>query len=222
LFPGVRYWPKSFLTFGDHASRVWFAAQFEQCIFEHYFEHYNGVAMKAQTSLLLLTILIATFASATDKYVSTEFGFAASFPADVAHTQITPEVNSFVANGPGGAWVAQVKVTKNVVMPQKVTKEFMEAKLAEVLKDGGLVQDGASSYTTFQGYPALLATATFIVDNRRTEHVPYPVVVDMKLIFVKSQNLVKGQNRVYWVAGWAIQGEDRSGIQSFLDSFELR
>jgi hypothetical protein len=72
------------------------------------------------------------------------------------------------------------------------------------------------------GLSAILATATFIVDNRRTEHVAYPVVVDMKLSFVKGQNPIKGQTRLYWVAGWAIQGEDRSGIQSFLDSFELR
>jgi len=92
----------------------------------------------------------------------------------------------------------------------------MEAKLGEVLRDGGMTQTGASSYTTFHGYPALLATATFFVDNRHTQHVEYPVVVDMKLIFVK------GQNRVYWVAGWAIQGGDRSRIQPFLDSFELR
>jgi hypothetical protein len=167
-------------------------------------------------------ILIATFASATDKYVSTEFGFAASFPAEVVHTQTTPEVNSFVAPAPGGAWEAQVRVTKNVVLPREVSKEFMEAKLAEVLKDGGMTQTDASSYTTFQGYPALHATATFLIDNRNTSHVAYPVVVDMKLIFVKSQNLVKGQNRVYWVAGWAMQGQDRSGIQAFLDSFELR
>jgi len=122
------------------------------------------------------------------------------FPADVAHTQITPDVNSFVANGPGGAWVAQVKVTKNVAMPEKITKEFMEAKLAEVLKGGFMTQTGASSYTTFQGYPAVLATATFIINNRNTNSVSYSAVADMKLVFVKSQN------RVYWVAGWAIQG----------------
>ncbi|MGD0507191.1 MAG: hypothetical protein ABSA27_05305 [Terriglobales bacterium] len=178
--------------------------------------------MKMKTLLLLLMILITTLASATDKYVSADFGFAASFPAEVVHTQTTPEVNSFVADAPGGAWEAQVKVTKNVVMPREVSREFMEAKLAEVLKGGGMTQTGASSYTTLQGHPALLATATFIVDNRNTSYVSYAAVVDMKLIFVKSQNLVKGQNRVYWVLGWAIQGQDRSGIQAFLDSFELR
>jgi hypothetical protein len=178
--------------------------------------------MKTRISLVLLVVLIANFATAADKYVSRDFGFAASFPADVVHTQVTPDVNRFSANVPGGAWVAQVKVTKNVVMPQKVTKEFMEAKLAECLKDGGMVQDGATSFTTFQGYPAILATATFIADNRSTNRVAYSAVVDMKLIFVEGQNLIKGQNRVYWVAGWAIKGGDRSGILSFLDSFELR
>jgi hypothetical protein len=183
---------------------------------------HQGATMKMKALLLVLGLLVSSFASATDKYVSNEFGFAASFPADVIHTQITPDVNSFVANGPGGAWVAQVKVTNNVAMPREVTKEFMEAKLGEVLRDGGMTQTGASSYTTFRGYPAVLATATFIIDNRHTQHVEYPVVVDMKLIFVKDQNLIKGQNRVYWVAGWAIQGGDRSRIQQFLDSFELR
>jgi hypothetical protein len=185
----------------------------------------KGVTMRTKTSLLLLVIviLIATFASAADKYVSTDFGFAASFPANVVRTQTASDVASFVASAPGGgAWVAQVKVTKNVVMPQKVTKEFMEAKLAEVLKSGFMTQTGASSYTTFHGYPALLATATFIINNRDTNFVSYSAVIDMKLIFVKGENLVNGQNRVYWVSGWAIQGQDRSGIQSFLDSFELR
>jgi len=178
--------------------------------------------MKTRALLLLAVVLIASFATAADKYVSTDFGFAASFPADVVHSQVTPDVNRFSANVPGGAWVAQVKVTKNVAMPREVTKEFMETKLAEALKDGGMVQDGATSYTTFQGHPALLATATFIANNRTTNHVAYPVVVDMKLIFVEGQNLIKGQNRVYWVAGWATKGGDRSGIQSFLDSFELK
>jgi len=98
----------------------------------------------------------------------------------------------------------------------------MEGKLKEVLRDGGMTQTGATSYTTFQGHPALVATATFIINNGETNFVSYSAVVDMKLIFVKGQNLIKGQNRVYWVAGWAIQGKDRSGIQRFLDSFELR
>jgi hypothetical protein len=178
--------------------------------------------MKTNTSLLLLAILIATFASAADKYVSSEFGFAASYPGDVVRTQVTSDVASFAAKAPGGAWVAQVKAYKNVVMPQDVTKEFMEGKLKEVLRDGGMTQTGASSYTTFQGHPALLATATFIINNGETNFVSYSAVVDMKLIFVKGQNLIKGQNRVYWVAGWAIQGKVRSGIQPFLDSFELR
>jgi hypothetical protein len=172
--------------------------------------------MKTKILLLLAAILLMTAFAFAGKYVANEFGFAASFPADVAHTQITPDVNSFVANGPGGAWVAQVKVTKNVAMPEKITKEFMEAKLAEVLKGGFMTQTGASSYTTFQGHPAVVATATFIINNRNTNFVSYSAVADMKLIFVKSQN------RVYWVAGWAIQGGDRSGIQPFLDSFELR
>ncbi|HMD18354.1 MAG TPA: hypothetical protein VKH18_16925 [Terriglobales bacterium] len=172
--------------------------------------------MKTKIQLLLPAILLMTAFAFAGKYVANEFGFAASFPADVGHTQITPDVNSFVANGPGGAWVAQVKVTKNVAMPEKITKEFMEGKLAEVLKGGFMTQTGSSSYTTVQGNPAVLATATFIINNRNTNLVSYSAVADMKLIFVKSQN------RVYWVAGWAIQGQDRSGIQQFLDSFELR
>jgi hypothetical protein len=178
--------------------------------------------VKTKTSLLLLAILTATFASAADKYVSTEFGFAASYPADVVRTQVTSDVASFAAKAPGGAWVAQVKAYKNVVMPVEITKEFMEGKLKEVLRDGGMTQTGASSYTTFQGHPALLAKATFIINNGETNFVSYSAVVDMKLIFVKGQNLIKGQSRVYWVAGWAIQGKDRSGIEPFLDSFELR
>ncbi|MGA2877069.1 MAG: hypothetical protein ABSE82_16250, partial [Nitrososphaerales archaeon] len=40
-----------------------------------------------------------------------------------------------------------------------------------------------SSYTTFQGHPALVATAIFIVSNSNTQNVSYAVVVDIKLIF---------------------------------------
>ncbi|MGD0214070.1 MAG: hypothetical protein ABSB87_12625 [Terriglobales bacterium] len=173
-------------------------------------------------SLALSLLLIASFASATDKYISTEFGFAASFPGDVVHSQITPDVSLFDASAPGSAWEVQVKVTKNVAMPKEVTKEFMEAKLAEVIKSGNMVQTGVTSYTTFQGYPALVATAIFTINNRDTQHVTYAVVVDIKLIFVKDRNLMKGQNRLYLVDGMATQGKDRSGIQSFFDSFELR
>jgi len=180
--------------------------------------------MKIRTRILLFlaTALIATSASAADKYVSADFGFAASYPANVVRSQISSDAASFTASAPANAWVAQVKVNKNVAMPQEITKEFMEVKLAEVLKAGGMTQTGASSYTTFHHHPALLATATFFLNDRTTNFVSYYVAVDMKLIFVTSQNLVKGQNRLYWVAGWALQGEDRSGIQSFLDSFELR
>jgi hypothetical protein len=39
--------------------------------------------MKMKTLLVLLPVVVATPTSATDKYVSTEFGFAASFPAQV-------------------------------------------------------------------------------------------------------------------------------------------
>ena len=89
--------------------------------------------MKTRISLVLLLVLIGSFASATDKYVSTEFGFAASFAANVVRSQVTPDAASFYASVPGGAWAAQVKVTKNAVMPSKLTHEVMEAKLAEVL-----------------------------------------------------------------------------------------
>jgi hypothetical protein len=180
-----------------------------------------GATMRTKFSLLLL-VLIATSASAASRYVSAEYGFAASFPADVVHSQILPDVSLFDASTPGSAWQAQVKVTRNVTMPQQITKDFMDSKLAEVIKSGGMVQRGDSSYITFQGHPALLATAIFFINNSNTQGVSYAVVVDIKLIFVKSQNLIKGQNRIYLVDGMAIQGKDRSGIQAFLDSFELK
>jgi hypothetical protein len=177
--------------------------------------------MKTKISLLIFLMSLATLAAAADKYVSTDFGFAGSYPAEVVRSQTTSDAASFTASAPASAWVAQVKVAKNVAMPQEITKQFMEAKLAEILGGGGMTQTGTSSYTTFGGHPALLATATFLVNNQYTNFVSYSAVVDMKLIFVKSRQL-NGQNRVYWVAGWAIQGKDRSGIQPFLDSFELR
>jgi hypothetical protein len=178
--------------------------------------------MKKRISLALFVLLLTPFASAADKYVSTEFGFAASFPANVVRSQINSDAASFTANAPGGAWVAEVKVAKNVAMPKEITKAVMAARLANVLKEGGMTQVGSTSLTTFQDHPTLLATATFIVNNQDTNFVAYPVVVDIKLIFVSNRNLTKGQNRVYTVSGRAIQGKDRSAIQPFLDSFELR
>ncbi len=178
--------------------------------------------MRTNCWLLLLMVLIATSASATSKYVSDEYGFAASFPAEVVHSQISSDAVLFDASAPVNAWEAQVKVTRNVTMPQQVTRDFMDSKLAEVIKSGGMAQTGDSSYTTFQGHPALAATAIFIVNASSTQNVSYAVVVDIKLIFVKSQNLIKGQNRIYQVDAMAIQGMDRSGIQAFMDSFELK
>jgi hypothetical protein len=181
-----------------------------------------GATMKTKISPLLLVTLLAASASAADKYVSADFGFAAAYPANVVRTQPSSDTANFVAGAPGGAWVTQVKVTRNVAMPREVTHEFMAAKLAEVLKDGGMTQTGATSFTTFQGHPALIATATFFVNNVNTRGVYYTAVADMKLIFVQSRNLAKGQNRIYWVAAWALEGQDRSRIQPFLDSFELK
>lgn len=92
--------------------------------------------MKTKISLVLFLISLATLASAAAKYVSTDFGFAGSYPADVVRSQISSDVASFTATAPASAWVAQVKVVKNVAMPREITKQFMEAKLAEVLSSG--------------------------------------------------------------------------------------
>ncbi len=181
---------------------------------------------KTRISLLLAVVISAllttTSASAADKYVSPDFGFAAAYPGSVVRSQVSSDVATFIASAPGDAWVAQVKVTQNVVMPQDITKDFMDAKLAEVLKANGMTQTGASSYGRLHGNRVVLARATFYINNADTNYVTYPVVADMKLIFVTGQSLVTGQNRLYFVAGWAIQGKDRTGIQPFLDSFELR
>lgn len=172
--------------------------------------------------LVMIAMTIATLASAADKYVSADLGFAASFPANVVSTQTTPDVANFVASAPLGAWVAQVRVFKNVAMPREITKRVMDAKLAEVLKTGGMIQTGATSYTTVNGHPAVLATATFFIKNEQTQYVSYRAIADMKLVFVQSRSLVEGQNRLYWATGWAVETKDRSGVQPFLDSFELR
>ena len=178
--------------------------------------------MKTRIMLVLLwsavfLMSMSTSASASEKYVSTEFGFAASFPAAVIRKQISPDVVTFDANAPGGKWEAQVNVISNVVMPKEVTHEVMETKLAEFLKDHAMTQVDVSSYTAFQGYTALSATTTFFIKNRDTNHfVVYLVVVDMKLVFVKEQK------RVYIIEGMAVQGIDRSAIQPFLDSFEFQ
>lgn len=115
-----------------------------------------------------------------------------------------------------------MKVIQNVAMPSEVTKESMETKLADVIKSGGMKQSGSTSYTVCQGYPALLANAVFIVDNTSSNQVSYATLVNIKLIFVKSHNPAKGNNRIYMVDGLGIQGRDRSAIQQFVDSFELK
>jgi hypothetical protein len=166
------------------------------------------------SAVFLMSMSIS--ASAGEKYVSTEFGFAASFPAAVIRKEITPGVATFDANAPGGKWEAQVNVIGNVAMPKEVTHEVMENKLAEYLKDHTMTQVGASSFTALQGNPALSATSTFFINNQDTNFVVYLVVVDMKLVFVKAQK------RVYVVEGMAVQGIDRSAIQPFLDSFEFQ
>ncbi|HEX3739641.1 MAG TPA: hypothetical protein VHV29_07935 [Terriglobales bacterium] len=178
--------------------------------------------MKTKILLVLLPVLVATVTSASDKYVSTEFGFAASFPAAVVSSQTGPDVFLFKATAPGSAWEAQVKVSQNVAMPQEITKGFMEAKLAEVINSGGMKQSRGTSYATVRGHPAVLASAVFVVDNTGSNQVSYATLVNIKLVFVKSRNPAKGNNRIYMVDGLAIQGQDRSAIQQFIDSFELK
>jgi hypothetical protein len=178
--------------------------------------------MKTKFLLVLFSLTIAGITSATDKYTSTEFGFAASFPSEVVSSQIGPDVFQFKASGPGNAWEAQVKVSQNVAMPQEITKDFMKAKLSEVIKSGGMKQSGAISYTTCQNYPSVLANAAFVVDNTRSNEPSYATLVNLKLVFVKSRNPAKGNNRIYMVDGLAIQGQGRSGIEQFLNSFEVK
>jgi hypothetical protein len=178
--------------------------------------------IKTKIFLLFFPALVAVLTLASDKYVSTGFGFAASFPAEVVSSQIGPDVFLFRASAPGNAWEAQVKITKNVAMPQEVTKEFMDARLAEVIKGGGMTQSGGTSYAVCQGHPAVLASAIFVVDNTGSNQVSYSTLVSMKLVFVNGRNPAQGNNRIYMVDGMAIQGQNRSAIQWFLDSFELR
>jgi hypothetical protein len=178
--------------------------------------------VKTKILLAFFPVLVVAFTLAGDKYVSTEFGFAASFPAEVVSSQIAPDVFLFKATAPGNAWEAQVKVRQNVAMPQDVSKDFMEAKLAEVIKSGGMKQSGAASYTTCQNHPAVLASAVFIVDNTRSNEPSYATLVNVKLVFVRSRNPAKGNNRIYMVDGLAIQGQGRSGIEQFLNSFEVK
>jgi hypothetical protein len=67
--------------------------------------------MKMKTLLVLLPLVVATPTSATDKYVSTEFGFAVSFPAQVISSQIRPDVFLFKAPAPGSAWASSGEST---------------------------------------------------------------------------------------------------------------
>jgi hypothetical protein len=178
--------------------------------------------MKTKILLVFFSLGVVALTSASDQYVSTELGFAASFPAEIVSSQIGPDIFLFKATAPGNAWEAQVKVSQNVAMPQEITKEFMEAKLAEVIKSGGMKQSGGTSYSTCQGHPAVLAKAAFVADNTGSNQVSYATLADIKLVFVESRNPAKGNNRIYMIDGLAIQGQDRSGIERFLDSFELK
>jgi hypothetical protein len=180
-------------------------------------------------SLAFMQLLLAAVAFAAGKYASTVYGFSVSFPGDgVAQQQVAPDIVSFSASPADQSWFGQVEIRTVNMAKVEITKKYMHARLKEIYDSEGMTPAGDAVFTTIQDYPAILQSASYLVQVVHDQDgnvgiyrgccVFAPrttVVVTIQVIFVQSKN------RIYIVSGHAPQDADRSNIQPFLDSFKI-
>ncbi len=180
-------------------------------------------------SLAFMLLLLAAVAFAAGRYASTVYGFSVSFPGDgVQQQQITPDIVSFSGSPADQSWFGQVEIRTVKMANVEITKKYMNARLQEIYDSEGMTPVGDTVYTTFQDYPTLIQSASYISPLTQDQDgnvgfnrvcCTFPksptIVVTMQVIFVKSKN------RIYIVGGHAPQGANRSNIQPFLDSFKI-
>ena len=154
----------------------------------------------------MLVVLISTFALGAD-YVSTVFGFKATFPGEVQQSRIEPNDDNFVGYAPSKAWAGQVQVLSIPGMDKtEITSDYMDARLKEII-EGAQMTLVSSRHTTFQGNPAITVAGTLNAGA---------IDVNMVIVFTQSRN------RIYSADVVLLHSADHSVVQPFLDSFELR
>ena len=161
-----------------------------------------------RASLLAAFLLISMVVSATDKFVSGDYGFACSFPGAPQQAK-NGETTYFTAYNANRSLFAQVLITSMDLSKVEDMNAFLDEVLTQVLKDmNGTLK--SKQHAALQNYPAVRATVLMTLDDGRKFDIGMVVIA------------VKGKNLTYTVDAGTLTNEDHSGIQPFLDSFEIR
>jgi hypothetical protein len=164
--------------------------------------------MKTAAFVAALALMLSPVASASSKFVSEDYGFAASFVGNVEQTTET-DIARFNSSNADRTLLTQVQVLKVDLSGADDMDKYLDVFLTAMVKNTVLhIVD--QSHTTFQGFPAAKVRLSMLN--------PSGVDVDITMLLI----VVKGKSRIYTVAGMAGKTNDHSGIQPFLDSFEIR
>lgn len=149
-------------------------------------------------------------ASASRKFASEEFGFAANFiSGDVKEKKVAPVMIAFTSSNLPGTEYSEVRVLNKDLSQEAVDSAYLDRMMQMIVKNGGFGFLDTAKHTTVHGYPAI--TQNFRIDPA-SGHEGF---LSMMIVVAKDRN------HIYMVSGSVGPHANRSIIQRFLDSFEL-
>lgn len=149
--------------------------------------------------------------SVSSKFTSEEFGFAAKFTtSDVKEKTISPAMTSFVSYIDNGAYYSEVQVLTKDLSQDLVDDAYLDRMMETTVKAGHFVVLDKAKYATLHGYPAITQEMRLDPTSGHEASVSMMIVV------------AKDRNHIYMVTGLASPNSERSSIQRFLASFELK
>jgi hypothetical protein len=164
--------------------------------------------MKRISLLTGFLLVLSVLALAADKFVSADYGFACSFPGAPAQEK-DGSTTRFTAYDGNHTLFTQVQIGEEDMSKVEDINAHLDEFVAGVAKSSNSIIS-SNKHVTLQGLPAAKVAMQMTLDDGR--------VFDVAMLVV----MVKAKNRIYTVDAGTLKTYDHSGMQPFLDSFEIR
>lgn len=164
--------------------------------------------MKRISLLAGFLLVLSVLALAADKFVSADYGFACNFPGAPAQEK-DGSTARFTAYNASRSLFTQVQIGEEDMSKVADMDAYLDKFVAGVAKSSNSVVS-SNRHVTLQGFPAAKVAMQMTLEDGRVFEVAMLVV------------MVKNKNRIYTVDAGTLKTSDHSGMQPFLDSFEIR
>ncbi len=164
--------------------------------------------MKRISLLAGFLLVLSILALAADKFVSADYGFACSFPGAPAQEK-DGSTTRFTAYNDSRSLFTQVQIGEEDMSQIADMNNHLDEFVAEVAKSSHSIVS-SNKHLMLQGFPAARVTMAMTLQDGK--------VFDVAMLVVA----VKAKNRIYTVDAGTLKTSDHSGMQPFLDSFEIR